>query len=100
MTRERRPGMKVMVMHARNPPAAHITSSQIATFVYCARKYSISVSLPDDYVYPAVVRDRREQGVLYHRSAGRTFLLLSMRGAILLAAGILAVAGAMIIWLR
>ncbi|MBX8634870.1 MAG: hypothetical protein KIS30_02105 [Thermoplasmata archaeon] len=77
-----------------------ITSSQIATFVYCARKYSISVSLPPDYVEPAAVRERKQGGVVYHRTKGRVMMKLRLRRLILLAAGMLALAGAMIIWLR
>ncbi len=87
-------------MRGRDGSDKRITSSQIATFVYCARKHSIASSLPPDYVEPAAVRDRREEGVSYHRSKGRTVVVRSLMRVLLFAAGILALAGALIIWLR
>jgi CRISPR/Cas system-associated exonuclease Cas4 (RecB family) len=80
--------------------SAKITSSQIATFVYCARKYSISISLPPDYADPPSVRDRKAAGLSYHRTEGRRVFLQSLKKIILLAAGILFLIGAMLIWLH
>ncbi len=79
---------------------AKITSSQIATFVYCARKYSVSISLPPDYVDPPSVHDRKAAGLSYHGTVGRKVLLQSLKKLILLAIGILSLIGALVIWLH